>query len=175
MNIGGVIDYEAHVLNLRLDYDTDAFEYLHDEPGAVMNQMIENSGTAILDGFSIPGSIRFGAMMPNAGFTAYGTLFTLTFRAKADAVNGEHNFDLNVVEFNNFPMGGTSTPIEHTDVDAIVEVTGGSTVTPTPTEVPTPTPGPGSDLDEAMNVAGGTLHFNTDGDYPWIVEETWGI
>ena len=174
VNIGGVIDYEAHVLNLRLDYDTDAFEYLHDEPGAVMNQMIENSGTAILDGFSIPGSIRFGAMMPNAGFTAYGTLFTLTFRAKADAVNGEHNFDLNVVEFNNFPMGGTSTPIEHTDVDAIVEVTGGSTVTPTPTEVPTPTPGPGSDLDEAMNVAGGTLHFTTDGDYPWIVEETWG-
>ena len=174
MNIGGVIDYEAHVLNLRLDYDTDAFEYLHDEPGAVMNQMIENSGTAILDGFSIPGSIRFGAMMPNAGFTAYGTLFTLTFRAKADAANGEHNFDLNVVEFNNFPMGGTSTPIEHTDVDAIVEVTGGSTVTPTPTEVPTPTPGPVSDLDEAMNVAGGTLHFTTDGDYPWIVEETWG-
>ena len=174
VNIGGVIDYEAHVLNLRLDYDTDAFEYLHDEPGAVMNQMIENSGTAILDGFSIPGSIRFGAMMPNAGFTAYGTLFTLTFRAKADAVNGEHNFDLNVVEFNNFPMGGTSTPIEHTDVDAIVEVTGGSTVTPTPTEVPTPTPGPVSDLDEAMNVAGGTLHFTTDGDYPWIVEETWG-
>ena len=176
VNIGGVIDYEAHVLNLRLDYDTDAFEYLHDEPGAVMNQMIENSGTAILDGFSIPGSIRFGAMMPNAGFTAYGTLFTLTFRAKADAVNGEHNFDLNVVEFNNFPMGGTSTPIEHTDVDAIVEVTGGSTVTPTPTEVPTPTPTPGpvSDLDEAMNVAGGTLHFTTDGDYPWIVEETWG-
>ena len=174
VNIGGVIDYEAHVLNLRLDYDTDAFEYLHDEPGAVMNQMIENSGTAILDGFSIPGSIRFGAMMPNAGFTAYGTLFTLTFRAKADAANGEHNFDLNVVEFNNFPMGGTSTPIEHTDVDAIVEVTGGSTVTPTPTEVPTPTPGPVSDLDEAMNVAGGTLHFNTDGDYPWIVEETWG-
>ena len=172
VNIGGVIDYEAHVLNLRLDYDTDAFEYLHDEPGAVMNQMIENSGTAILDGFSIPGSIRFGAMMPNAGFTAYGTLFTLTFRAKADAANGEHNFDLNVVEFNNFPMGGTSTPIEHTDVDAIVEVTGGSTVTPTPTEVPTP--GPGSDLDEAMNVAGGTLHFTTDGDYPWIVEETWG-
>ena len=174
VNIGGVIDYEAHVLNLRLDYDTDAFEYLHDEPGAVMNQMIENSGTAILDGFSIPGSIRFGAMMPNAGFTAYGTLFTLTFRAKADAVNGEHNFDLNVVEFNNFPMGGTSTPIEHTDVDAIVEVTGGSSVTPTPTEVPTPTPGPISDLDEAMNVAGGTLHFTTDGDYPWIVEETWG-
>ena len=113
-------------------------------------------------------------MMPNAGFTAYGTLFTLTFRAKADAANGEHNFDLNVVEFNNFPMGGTSTPIEHTDVDAIVEVTGGSTVTPTPTEVPTPTPGPVSDLDEAMNVAGGTLHFTTDGDYPWIVEETWG-
>ena len=174
VNIGGVIDYEAHVLNLRLDYDTDAFEYLHDEPGAVMNQMIENSGTAILDGFSIPGSIRFGAMMPNAGFTAYGTLFTLTFRAKADAANGEHNFDLNVVEFNNFPMGGTSTPIEHTDVDAIVEVTGGSSVTPTPTEVPTPTPGPISDLDEAMNVAGGTLHFTTDGDYPWIVEETWG-
>ena len=176
VNIGGVIDYEAHVLNLRLDYDTDAFEYLHDEPGAVMNQMIENSGTAILDGFSIPGSIRFGAMMPNAGFTAYGTLFTLTFRVKADAANGEHNFDLNVVEFNNFPMGGTSTPIEHTDVDAIVEVTGGSSVTPTPTEVPTPTPTPGpvSDLDEAMNVAGGTLHFNTDGDYPWIVEETWG-
>ena len=176
VNIGGVIDYEAHVLNLRLDYDTDAFEYLHDEPGAVMNQMIENSGTAILDGSSIPGSIRFGAMMPNAGFTAYGTLFTLTFRAKADAANGEHNFDLNVVEFNNFPMGGTSTPIEHTDVDAIVEVTGGSSVTPTPTEVPTPTPtpGPGSDLDEAMNVAGGTLHFTTDGDYPWIVEETWG-
>ena len=176
VNIGGVIDYEAHVLNLRLDYDTDAFEYLHDEPGVVMNQMIENSGTAILDGFSIPGSIRFGAMMPNAGFTAYGTLFTLTFRAKADAANGEHNFDLNVVEFNNFPMGGTSTPIEHTDVDAIVEVTGGSSVTPTPTEVPTPTPTPGpvSDLDEAMNVAGGTLHFTTDGDYPWIVEETWG-
>ncbi len=70
-------------------------------------------------------------------------------------------------------MGGTSTPIEHTDVDAIVEVTGGSSVTPTPTEVPTPTPTPGpvSDLDEAMNVAGGTLHFTTEGDYPWIVEE----
>ena len=29
---------------------------------------------------------------------------------------------------------------------------------------------PASDLDEALNVSGGALHFTTDAQYPWVVE-----
>lgn len=56
------------------------------------------------------------------------------------------------------------------DVTAISAGEAPETPTPVP---PTPTPTPASSLDEALNVEGGTLHFEPVGDYTFIVEETW--
>ena len=49
-------------------------------------------------------------------------------------------------------------------------------VTPEPTETeppvePTDDPGDMSDLDRALNVPGGTIHFESEGQYPWITLE----
>ena len=45
-------------------------------------------------------------------------------------------------------------------------------VTPEPTEVPQPTePGDMTDLDRALNIEGGTIHFVSEGQYPWITVE----
>ena len=46
-------------------------------------------------------------------------------------------------------------------------------VTPTPTPDVTPTPQPAGDLDEALNVEGGTLTFTNDEVYPWEVRDNY--
>lgn len=56
------------------------------------------------------------------------------------------------------------------DVTAISAGEAPETPTPVP---PTPTPIPASGLDDALNVEGGTLHFEPVGDYTFVVEETW--
>ncbi len=134
-------EFEAHVLNLQLNYDPNVFEILSTARGEVINQIIDLGGTQILDHTTVPGSIRLGAMMPTAGFDANGVIFTVTARikdAKDPAPEGYHELTPVVTEFTNYPIGGENTPIEHTDIPGYVYV--GSIVTPSPVPV-TPAPG----------------------------------
>ena len=80
--------------------------------------------------------------------------------------------------FANMPAGSTTaTPIAYIANNGAVVV--GQPETPVPaTDTPAPetpipeTPAPGEEmtLDEALNVAGGTLTFTSEGDHPWIVD-----
>ena len=57
---------------------------------------------------------------------------------------------------------------------SIVSTTGDEPpVTPTPTVPPTPTPIVPGDLDEALNIEGGTLTFANDEVYPWEVRDNY--
>ncbi|MBR5947534.1 MAG: hypothetical protein IKZ82_02650, partial [Clostridia bacterium] len=114
---------EAHTLNHQLNYDANAFEFVSYEYGSVADHISANDGFQTLDGETIPGSVRYGAMMPTTGFTMQGVFYTATFRVKNTAATGTYPFVQNVVEFANFPLGGVETPIEHEIINDEVEVT----------------------------------------------------
>ena len=114
--------------------------------------------------------------------TAGGTLFTMNFTVNENAT-GNAALTINVVTFANMPAGSTTaTPIPYIANNGAVVV--GQPETPIPEtpipETPAPetpipeTPAPGEEmtLDEALNVQGGTLHFENDADYPFVVEMT---
>ncbi|MBQ4429301.1 MAG: hypothetical protein II871_05960 [Clostridia bacterium] len=117
---------EAHTLNHQLNYDANAFEFVSAVNGPVAEQIAANGGFQTLDGTTIPGSVRYGAMMPTTGFTMQDVFYTATFRVKNSAATGVYPFVQNVVEFANFPLGGVETPIEHEIINDEVEVTNDS-------------------------------------------------
>ena len=113
---------EAHVLNHRLNFDPNVFEFVALERGIVLRQIIDNGGIHCTDGTSINGSLRCVAMMPFGGFDAQGVLYYATFRVKNNAVGGVTNFEQEVVEFANFPLNGANTPIIRDTVNLQVEI-----------------------------------------------------
>ena len=133
--------YEAHGLNLQFNYDPEVFTVASVTNGPVMAQISSMGGFGLLDHTSVPGSIRYGVMMPTTGFTEQGTIFTVTFNVKEDAADGNYDLEVAVLEFFNMPVGGSNTPIAFTASGATVTV--GNPVEETPTPVPaTPTPVP---------------------------------
>ena len=114
---------EAHTLNHQLNYDANAFEFVSAVNGPVAEQISANGGFQTLDGTTIPGSVRYGVMMPTTGFTMQDVFYTATFRVKNTAATGVYPFEQNVVEFSNFPLGGVETPIDHEIINDEVEVT----------------------------------------------------
>ncbi|MBR3297820.1 MAG: hypothetical protein IKI64_01310 [Clostridia bacterium] len=123
-------EFEAHTLNLQLNYDENIFTIQSLELGEVANEMTSLNGVVVPDYTTIPGSIRFGAMMPTAGFTANGVLFTVTALISDDAAEGDYDLTPVITEFDNAPVGGQATPIEHEDIPGIVHI--GAIVTPEP-------------------------------------------
>ncbi|MBQ4428191.1 MAG: choice-of-anchor J domain-containing protein [Clostridia bacterium] len=140
--------YEAHGLNLQFNYDPEVFEVVSTTNGPVMAQIQSLGGFGLLDYTTVPGSVRYGVMMPTNGFTEQGVIFTVTFRVLAGAADGNYDLEVLVLEFFNMPIGGSNTPIEHTDNGVTVTVGNPAEETPTPapataTPVPaTPTPAP---------------------------------
>jgi|GEM_PF-1255493 len=140
--------YEAHGLNLQFNYDPEVFEVVSTTNGPVMAQIQSLGGFGLLDHTTVPGSVRYGVMMPTNGFTEQGVIFTVTFRVLAGAADGNYDLEVLVLEFFNMPIGGSNTPIEHTDNGVTVTVGNPAEETPTPapataTPVPaTPTPAP---------------------------------
>ena len=107
--------YEAHGFRVFIRYDQSLLSLSTDKPlmhGNVWDQIVYNGGLANSDVASVPGQIGFAAIMPDAGFSASGTIFTINFHVSEDAaVDTVIPLTISVQEFNNFPSGGAETPI----------------------------------------------------------------
>lgn len=93
----------------------------------------------------------------------------------------EFNYTHKTVDLSEFAGQAIQVGFRHYDIfgqyavgidDVTASGAGEAPETPTPVP-PTPTPVPAGELDEVLNVEGGTLHFEPVGDYTFVVEETW--
>lgn len=93
----------------------------------------------------------------------------------------EFNYTHKTVELSEFAGQAIQVAFRHYNIfgqyavgiDDVTAINAGEAPeTPTP-GTPTPTPTPAISLDDALNVDGGTLHFEPVGNYTFIVEETW--
>ena len=166
-------NFECHAMNMNVQYDAEALTL----NSATEGDAISGATMKVLDTESELGKVKLGLLYAYDGMTAGGTLFTMNFTVNENAT-GNAALTINVVTFANMPAGSTTaTPIAYIANNGAVVV--GQPVTPIPeTDTPAPvtpipeTPAPGEEmtLDEALNVAGGTLTFTSEGDYPWIVD-----
>ena len=93
---------------------------------------------------------------------------TYTWTAPSD---GEYTFEWSYVKD---PYTGEGSDCGYVDNVAVNSDT--PPVTPTvPPVTPTPTPDVPGDLDEALNVEGGTLTFANDATYPWEVRDNYAV
>ena len=100
-------NFDAHTLNLTLDYDTAALTFVSAAPGAAL-QAAPMDAAVIIDGETIPGSVCLGILCPTEGFTQNGVLLEITFKVaddfKANYPDGTP-LTINVSEFDNMPVG----------------------------------------------------------------------
>ncbi|MBR5949167.1 MAG: choice-of-anchor J domain-containing protein, partial [Clostridia bacterium] len=139
-------EFEAHGINLWLNFDPESFEIIGHTPGSVMAHITDLGGMSYLDYTTIPGSARFGVMIPVDPWTENGVIYTLTVKASETIEDGVYGFIPEVVEFINFPLGGESTPIDNVAVPAFVTVG----EEPQPTEPPVDPTEPPVDPEEPM-------------------------
>ena len=134
--------FEAHGLNLRLNYDNTALTVHSTEYGEVLAQVGSIGGVVLLDHTTIPNSIRLGVLMPTNPFTANGVIFSAKVTVSPDVPNGTAILlDLEVEEFIYMPIGVTNPPnMSHSVADGKIIVSE-SGPTPSPTPRPTATPG----------------------------------
>ena len=153
-------NYQAHGIAVRLNYDTETFEYVSYEPGPVYNAAPPityfEQGTTF---------VSFGFMnMTDTPLSAEGVIYTATFKAKDDAQAGTYAFTPEITSNGNFvymPSGSTGEPIPHAEVAANVEIVEDSTADdPTANMnatflVESPeTAIPGEDIQVTLNVSG---------------------
>lgn len=149
-----ISNYEgnAHILNMQLNYETDALAVTEIENGEFLTNA--QSAMVIVDHSSIPGSIRIGvacAINPVPAGSDPMTIVNVHFTVLEGANNSVNVLELVVAEFKSFPIGGSAETIEHTVMNGavIVGTTDPATDTPAPaTDVPTPvtdTPVPATD------------------------------
>lgn len=166
-------NFECHAMNMNVQYDAEALTL----NSATEGDAISGATMKVLDTESELGKVKLGLLYAYDGMTAGGTLFTMNFTVNENAT-GNAALTINVVTFANMPAGSTTaTPIAYIANNGAVVV--GQPETPIPeTDTPAPetpipeTPAPGEEmtLDEALNVQGGTLHFENDANYPFVVE-----
>lgn len=115
-------DYEAYILKMQLDYNSEALELINCSNGSVLETLVSLCGTDCVDTEIVSGSVCLDAVIPIYPFREEGTILSLTFRANEDA-SGEELLDLTVNNFLGFPVGGRPTKIEFTEADALIEIT----------------------------------------------------
>ena len=150
-------EYEAHTLNMQVNYDQDALTIDSIDWGTVLNSV--QGAMVIVDSTTIPGSVRIGMICPSDGVTEQGQIVNIHFTVADDAEAGEYPVELVIVNFDYLPAGETiADPYETAVQNGVVTVSGDEPI-------------PATELDEALNVAGGTLHFEPVGSYTFEVEE----
>ena len=150
-------EYEAHTLNMQVNYDQDALTIDSIDWGTVLNSV--QGAMVIVDSTTIPGSVRIGMICPSDGVTEQGQIVNIHFTVADDAEAGEYPVELVIVNFDHLPAGETiADPYETAVQNGVVTVSGDEPI-------------PATELDEALNVAGGTLHFEPVGSYTFEVEE----
>ena len=117
-------EFEAHILNLELNYDSAVFEVTNATMSSVLEQATANGGVVIVDYTTVPGSIRVGVIMPNEPFDTDGELINIDLTVKDDAAEGSYFLVPVVTEFRNFPIDGEPTDIPFDVVHGEVEIEG---------------------------------------------------
>ena len=106
-------EYEANILHLFVDYDSEALELL-DGPasGEVWNAINEANGMTAVNTEEL-GRIGFIAIVPENTFSANGILFTLTFAVSDEAEAGAaYDLTATVPQFSYDDLGGNSSAVE---------------------------------------------------------------
>lgn len=148
----------AHILNMQLNYETDALAVTEIENGEFLTNA--QSAMVIVDHSSIPGSIRIGvacALNPVPVSSDPVTIVNVHFTVLEGANNAVNSIELFVAEFKSFPIGGSAEDIEHTVMNGAVIVGATEPITDTPapaTDVPAPaTEEPTTDMEEIVLTA----------------------
>ncbi len=132
-------EFEAHTLNMQVNYDQNALTVESVEYGDFLTTAQELGAMIIVDTTTIPGSIRIGSIYPTTGATEGGVIVYVNFRV-GEAVTEDQNIDLAVTGFDYLPVGQTTAdPIENTTVSGIITIEE-SEPTEVPTEEPTDVP-----------------------------------
>ncbi len=99
--------YEAHTLNVWLNYDNTVLTLDNVTYGDVLADAQMNLGAmVVVDYTTIPGSIRIGATMPTTGITMEGTILSLTFTVPEEFTEAEV-IEVLANEFGYCPVGQT--------------------------------------------------------------------
>lgn len=150
VNVEG--EYEAHLMNLRIEFDKNSFQYLGKKNGDAYNELVEEGAIGTCD-ITLDGkAVSFAVMMLTDPTSVEGELVKLKFKALSSA-GDKTGFKLIVDEFGYMPVGqSNATDIECTASGLSVSVSGGSATTPTEPASSTPpigkpTPGPDETAD----------------------------
>ena len=112
-------DYEAHTLNMALEYDTTYLEVKQFTNGEVLSSA--PGAVAIPDYTTIPGQVKLGVICPTAGLTGSGKLFTVKFHVK-DNFSATQTLTLNVTTFTYSPLNGAPENIDYTTVNGAIVI-----------------------------------------------------
>ena len=121
-------NFEAHTMNLSVDYDTAALTLVNVAEGAAIASA-PSDAIFTVDGETIPGSVRLAMLAPSQGFTSTGVLLEMTFKVaddfKANYPNGTP-VTVNVTEFDNMPVGAINGVVipNGADSGAVIPATG---------------------------------------------------
>ncbi len=167
--IGGA-DYEAHTMTMNVYYDPDCLTVMSLTNGPAMDEL-PSGAVPVFDYTTEPGNVALGYMCMTDGFTAHGTFVTISFLVDENCTE-DQTIEVSVSGLFYSPLNGDSTSVPFATVNGAIEL---AEAEPDPTDPadptdpvdPTDTPVVGDDLDAALNVEGGTLHFVNDDNYPW--------
>jgi hypothetical protein len=121
VNISG--QYDANVLHLFVDYDSDFLQLNGDlTPGAVWSAIEGNNGYVSVN-TDEAGRIGFIALLPQGTFGGNGTVFSMTFHVSADAAAGTViPLNITVEQFSCDELDGTSNAVQFTAENGSITV-----------------------------------------------------
>ena len=117
-------EYEAHILNMRLNYDPKSLEYVSVTRGEVLQAAA--MGMAICEKAEDKPFISVGILMYGDPIHAEGVIFEAVFTVLSGA-SSSTKLELEVTEFGYLPITATvAQPVENTVENATVKISGGS-------------------------------------------------
>ena len=185
------VDYNGQTMMMSNELDTDTNIRLVGDPAQM-------SGNAIVGGYSdnhlwtfssVTGSTiqsvgngRYCEVVTHNGYAWLGLADSASYNWTWDG-NGNMVTDApNAGQWNHLSYAETATDIDHPAFDLWVygqpdylEIKLYKASGDVPPVTPTPTPDVPGDLDEALNVEGGTLTFANDATYPWEVRDNYAV
>lgn len=162
LNVEG--EYQAHIINVLVEFDNASFSYVGKKNGDAYIEMAENGAVGTCELTMNGKAVSFAVMMLSDAASSEGELVKLRFKALSTAAE-KTEFKAVVKDFSYMPVGSkNSTPIECTSSNLSVVVVGGSGTTPTdkPIGKATDDPNPGESQDpNATDKPGPDISKNT--------------
>ena len=136
-------EFAAHGINMEFNYDPEMLTITNVANGDFMNAVEALAGVNVLDYETIPGSLRYGCMLPTEPVTATGSVFEVTFHVSENAEEGMVlPLEIVITEFVNMPED-VETEIPCTVDNGSITIIAGEQppITEPPTTPPTPPTG----------------------------------